>query len=113
MSVQWDEKVTRLVYGVRDRNGVIIYIGSTSLPIHLLEANHRNYKQKGYSETNFRKNLAENPEYENATFCTLIELKVNQKQIEFLEGQLIRALNPVLNWDKDPVASSIKYGRYK
>ena len=37
--------------------------------------------------------------------CTL-------KEIETKEGHLIRTTNPKYNTDKDPVKSSIKYGRY-
>ena len=34
-------------------------------------------------------------------------------EVETLEGNLIKILDPILNKDRDPVKSSIKYGRYE
>ena len=103
----------RRVYGVF-KGKEVIYIGSTSLPLKKLEYNHRHWKELQYSETKFRKNLTDNEEYKDVEFRELCFSKsCTSRQIETLEGQLIRAFKPELNVDMDPVASSVKNGRYK
>lgn len=91
------------------------YVGSSSCGIEKLEHNHKNW-QSQYGEsgrTKFRTILTENPEYKDCQFKWLIApAQRTVKQIEELEGQTIRLLKPPLNVDYDPVASSIKYGRY-
>ena len=78
-----------------------------------LEYNHRHWKELKYGETKFRKNLTDNEDYSNVEFRQLCSSKeCSVRQIETLEGQLIRAFKPELNVDMDPVRSSIKNGRY-
>lgn len=107
-----NDKLYRGVYGcfVDD---VLLYVGSTVLGLEKLAYNHRNWKQLGYDWTNFRQHLVEDPNMVNNEFRWLIKPALRtQREVEELEGQLIRNLKPPLNVDKDPVASSIKYGRY-
>ena len=112
MAVNVQDLISRIVYGVFLNNN-LIYIGSTHLPMNILEYNHRNWKEKNYSETKFRKNLTDNEKYINAEFRELAQYdKCTLRQIETLEGKLIRAFKPEFNVDMDPVASSIAYGRY-
>ena len=100
------------VYGVKDENGNPMYIGSSSKSISQLEWNHRNYFQfPNGVETYFRKNLRIRGE--NWEFGWIIEpTKCSAKEIEIKEGELIRMVRPKYNIDKNPVKSSIKYGRY-
>lgn len=81
--------------------------------LNTLEYNHRNWHNK-YGEqgrTLFRTKLAE--EGNGWVFAWLIEpFACDAKTIEHVEGSLIRQLSPQLNLDRDPVSSSIKYGRY-
>lgn len=104
----------RGVYGYFVDNA-LVYVGSSCLGLAKLEHNHRNWK-KLYGEqgrTNFRYHLVENYDYSDGEFRWLISPQERtQKEVETLEGQLIRSLKPELNIDKDPVRSSIKYGRY-
>lgn len=102
----------RGVYIVKDTNLNIKYIGSSKLNIKGLEYIHRNWFRKaGYSGTMFRERLVD--EGKMWTFEWLIEpFKCDAQTIEHIEGCLIRQLTPDLNQDKDPVASSKKYGRY-
>lgn len=105
---------TRRVYGFfSDVYKKLAYVGSSYLPIEKLEYNHRNaltlWPEEDHSR--FRKSLSVlDPEY--GTFKTLVELECTRPVIEDLEGQLIRALKPFYNDDKDPVASSKYYERY-
>jgi hypothetical protein len=102
----------RGVYIVRDNNHVM-YIGSSKCMLSTLEYNHRNWKEKYGLEgrTNFREALI--TEGRKWDFEWLIEpFRCDAETIEHIEGCLIRQLTPELNWDKDPVASSKKYGRY-
>lgn len=102
----------RGVYIVRDNN-YIMYIGSSKCSLNTLEVNHRNWQQKYGEEgrTNFRTKLV--TEGRKWDFEWLVEpFPCNAQTIEHIEGCLIRQLTPELNWDKDPVASSKKYGRY-
>ena len=100
----------RGVYGVY--NGpLLMYVGSTTCGIQKLESNHRSWKQKGYSRTKFREALISDGLMWR--FVWLIQpYECDLEEIEKKEGYLIRLLNPQLNVDRDPVASSRKYGRY-
>jgi len=93
---------------------LLVYVGSSACGLPKLEYNHRNWKEQ-YGEqgrTNFRTHLTENESYKPGEFRWLVKPEQRTRlEVETLEGQLIRSLNPHLNIDKDPVASSIKYGR--
>jgi hypothetical protein len=107
MRVSANDIIQRRVYAYFQDN-TIAYIGSSYCKLETLENNHRNWREK-YGEqgkTFFRENINE------GVFKTLIELYTDQKSIEGLEGQLIRALRPKYNKDLNPVKSSIKYERY-
>lgn len=109
----YDNKVcNRGVYVVRDENNNVKYIGSSKLTLRSLEYNHRNwFRIPGYSGTLFRECLVGSGK--KWTFNWLVErFKCDAKNIEHIEGCLIRQLTPELNRDMDPVASSMKYGRY-
>lgn len=102
----------RGVYIVRDGN-FIMYIGSSKCMLGTLEYNHRNWQEKYGQEgrTNFREALIN--EGRKWDFEWLVEpFMCDAKTIEHIEGCLIRQLTPELNYDKDPVSSSKKYGRY-
>jgi len=89
-----------------------LYVGSSACGLAKLENNHRNWKDKyGYQgRTNFREFLTENQGV--GEFRWLITPAMRSRiDIETIEGQLIRGLKTPLNIDKDPVKSSIKYGR--
>ena len=103
---------THGIYGCKDENGKPMYIGSSAKSISQLEWNHRNYHlfENGY-ESKFRKNLALHGE--KWTFGWIVEpYRCSVKEIEMKEGELINLVNPKYNVDKNPVKSSIKYGRY-
>jgi hypothetical protein len=108
-----DEVRYRGVYGyfVDD---LLVYVGSSVCGIQVVEHNHRNWKMH-YGEsgrTNFRTHLTEKESYKSGVFRWLVDPKLRTRlEVETLEGQLIRSLNPPLNLDRDPVASSVKYGR--
>lgn len=102
----------RGVYIVRD-NTFVMYIGSSKCMLSTLEYNHRCWKEKygqsGY--TKFRQALMDDGR--KWVFEWLVEpFMCDAETIEHIEGCLIRQLTPELNCDKDPVASSKKYGRY-
>ena len=100
------------IYGCKDENGKPMYIGSSAKSISQLEWNHRNYHlfENGY-ESKFRKNLVSHGE--KWTFGWIVEpYRCSVKEIEIKEGELINLVNPKYNVDKNPVKSSIKYGRY-
>lgn len=103
----------RLVYGFFNSEDQVLYIGSSFLPLEKLEYNHRNALELWPNEehTRFRKALNELA-HDCGTFRRLVEMKCTRPVIEALEGQLIRAFNPIYNDYKDPVASSKYYGRY-
>ena len=109
-----DDRRYRGVYGYFINN-MVVYTGSSALAIDALDQNHRNWKTK-YGEqgrTNFRTHITEHIEYAGGEFRWLIKPELRtQREVEELEGQLIRSLNPILNIDRDPVGSSIKHGRY-
>lgn len=97
-----------ILYLVSDENE-IVYIGSSGLPITRLEYNHRNFRSKGYSETQFRKALEESGgewtfEMLHTSICT-------RERIEYLEGIAIREAMPKYNSDLFPLESSAQYGR--
>ena len=104
----------RGVYGYFISNK-LVYVGSSACKLGVLEKNHRNWKSQ-YGEqgrTNFRTHITEDSNYLDGEFrWLLMPAKRTQEEVENLEGQLIRSLKPKLNIDKDPVASSKKYGRY-
>jgi hypothetical protein len=100
------------IYRCKTDEGLLAYIGSSSKELEQLEWNHRNFDQfRNGFKTKFRdylKNFGKNWVFEwevEPYECTV-------KEIEKREGELIRALNPLFNVDKDPVKSSISYGRY-
>ena len=101
------------VYKCVSDNGDIVYVGSSKLSLSKLEWNHRNYFrfEDGY-KSKFRDRL--NSEGEAWTFHWVVEpYECSQKEIETKEKYYIEQLNPLFNVDKDPVKSSINYGRYK
>lgn len=108
---QANELAYRGVYGVF--NGpTLMYVGSTSARLANLERNHREWQNKGYSPTAFRKALETDGQSWN--FVWLVQPKRRMAiEVETLEGNLIKILDPLLNKDRDPVKSSIKYGRYE
>ena len=96
------------IYQVRDAEGKLMYIGSTSLELWELEYNHRNWITKEYSRTDFREALI--VDGEDWTFSWLIAPRhTNKFTITIEEGALIRALNPKYNqktkWGQYPVAA--------
>lgn len=100
----------RGIYGCYN-NGKLMYVGSTTLGLVKLEANHREARSKGYSMSKFRSALEE--EGANWNFKWLIKpFTCQQTHIEFAESILIQAMQPDLNVDTDPYASSVRYGRY-
>ena len=109
----------RYVYGFKlIETGEIIYVGSTYTKNFAL--NHRNWKEK-YGEsgrTAWRTFLSEVLDKDGKADeivkpIILYRAKCTRKEIETVEGEKIRELDPVHNVDKDPVASSIKNKRYK
>lgn len=96
-------------------NEKLVYVGSSACKLTTLEYNHRNWNSQ-YGEqgrTNFRTHITESLDYMDGEFrWLLMPAKRTQEEVESLEGQLIRSLKPKLNIDKNPVASSKKYGRY-
>ena len=106
------KKQTRIVYGYFNILDKVVYVGSSFLPIEKVEYNHRNAHTLWPNEehTRFRNTLRESEH--QGMFKRLLELECTRPVIESFEGQLIRALDPFYNDDKDPVASSKFYGRY-
>ena len=109
-----DDLMYRGVYGCYV-NGKLMYAGSSACGLERLAENHRNWKEK-YGEsgrTHFRTLLTESPEMKDNEFRWIVRpARRTQREVEEIEGKVIRALNPPLNIDRDPVRSSIKYGRY-
>ena len=100
------------IYKCKDKDNNIMYIGSSGVSLERLEKNHRNYYKypDGY-ESKFRKNLREKGK--DWTFEWVLEpIESTKKLIETIERAFISFANPLYNIDKDPVKSSIKYGRY-
>jgi len=110
MSSPADKITDRGVYGCY-AGDTLVYVGSTELRLWKLEYNHRNAHRLRYTISFFRKNLRKSGR--NWKFHWLVEpYKCDQKEIETQEGLLIREHDTMYNLDKDPVGSSIKYGRY-
>jgi len=100
------------IYGCRTETGVLAYVGSSKKSLSELEWNHRNFDKfrDGY-KSKFRSYLKDFGK--DWTFEWLVEpYECTVKEIECKEGELIRTLIPLFNVDKDPVGSSVKYGRY-
>lgn len=96
-------------------DGALVYVGSSACKLETLAYNHRNWKTQygAQGRTHFRYNLTETASNANNTFKWLMQpIECSQKEIETLEGEFIRTHKPKYNIDMDPVASSIKYGRY-
>ena len=100
------------IYNCKIGNNEVVYIGSTGVTLEKLEWNHRNYnKFPDGRETYFRKNLKEKGQ--KWIFEWVLEpIECSKKYIEIIERAFIKIQNPLYNIDKDPVKSSIKYGRY-
>ncbi len=107
------KNIKRGVYQVKDQDGKIMYIGSTTKwTVNGLEENHREFQSKGYSPTKFRKALVSVGQ--QWTFEWAIAPAVcSQEYIEICETALIQYLDPVYNVDKNPYLSSVKYERYE
>ena len=89
-----------------------VYIGSTMCGLAKLEANHRNARELGYTMSKFRTALE--GELAEGKFSWLIKPELRtQREVEKLEGMAISKYIPEYNKDYDPVASSIRYGRYE
>lgn len=100
----------RGVYGVYNDTGELMYVGSTSCSLKVLEENHRKAREKGYDMTKFRTLLEEHQSWK---FVWLVKPhNCQQPHIEFAEQTLIQAMKPRLNVDKTPYKSSIYYDRY-
>ena len=106
-----DDIRLRGVYGYFIDN-VPLYVGSSGCKLTTLEYNHRNWKQKYglQGRTYFRSYLAEHEGVGEFRWLILPDYR-SRLEVEKIEGQLIRGLKTPLNIDKDPVKSSIKYGR--
>lgn len=100
----------RGVYAVFN-DTILMYVGSSVKKLHELEHNHRNWQTLGYDPTKFRRKLAQDGKDWHFVWL-VIPYACTQHEIETKEGMLIRLLNPRLNIDRNPVESSIKYGRY-
>lgn len=118
MSESQSKKVLyRGVYGVFD-GPRLKYIGSSAMGLATVEKNHRGWQTKkdekgiAYSGTKFRTTLVSEGQQWNFVWLRR-PFECTAREIEELEGKLIRDLKPQLNVDKDPVASSIKYNRYE
>ena len=96
-------------------NEKVVYIGSSGCTLERLADNHRNWKEK-YGEqgrTKFRSLLVEDPTFLVGLFRWILTPAIRTaEQIETLEGELIRSMNPLCNVDSNPVSSSKKHGRY-
>ena len=96
-------------------NGILVYVGSSRCDIDTLANNHLHWRSK-YGElgrTHFRTELTKTKDNVDNVFRWLLTPAMRTaRQVEALEGDLIRALTPKYNIDMDPVGSSIKYGRY-
>ena len=108
----------RYVYGFRlIETGEIIYVGSTYTKN--FAKNHRNWRKK-YGEsgkTDWREFLSDvldkdGKAHEIVKPVILYHGQCTRKEIETIEGQKIRELDPTHNKDYDPVQSSINNKRY-
>lgn len=103
------------IYQVTNKDGAVVYIGSTTLSLEKLEHNHRNWIQKGYKKTTFREALTKYPD--NYKFSWAIPPRVTSRpMIELEESALIRYCHPLYNstseWGQFPWKASITNGRY-
>ena len=88
-----------------------LYIGSTMCGLAMLESNHRNARDLGYTMSKFRIGLE--GELAEGKFSWLIKPDLRtQREVEELEGNAISKYMPEYNKDYNPVASSERYGRY-
>ena len=101
------------IYKCVTEKGNLAYIGSSGITLEKLESNHRNYfKYPDGHETKFRRYLRQHGK--DWKFSWIIEpYECSKKEIELKEGNYIRSHPPLFNVDKNPVRSSIKYGRYE
>ena len=93
----------------------ILYVGSSLKKLKDLEYNHRNASLiEGYSLTHFRKMLLESHSTKNlGIFRWLVKpYQCTLKEIEAMEGELIRKHKPEYNQDYYPERSSEERGRY-
>jgi len=98
------------IYGCYNDSDGLIYIGSTKLKLEWLENNHRQWKEKNYSWTSFRGDLAEFGQ--NWKFFWIQEPRpISRAQIEIEEGALIRFNKPMYNRDMYPYEHSVREGR--
>lgn len=95
-------------------DGQLLYVGSSGCNLSTLEHNHRNWATKyGIQGRTFFRSQITDDMYRHGQFVWLMPPKPRSAEdVEYLEGTLIRMLEPPFNIDKDPVASSKKYGRY-
>tara|TARA_R110000803_G_scaffold34455_1_gene75174 strand:+ start:307 stop:621 length:315 start_codon:yes stop_codon:yes gene_type:complete len=101
------------IYKCVKSNKELAYIGSSGIALDKLESNHRNTSgYKNWTSTHFRDNLVSKGQ--DWVFEWIIEpFECDKKTIETIEGAFINELSPEYNIDNNPVASSIKYGRYE
>ena len=97
---------------MKDSQKNIVYVGSTSLKLENLEANHRNAREKNYTMTKFRTALEGKGVYK---FEWLVySHMMNELQVLTLEDRLINKYLPRLNekynnTDKKEFDSTYKY----
>lgn len=98
------------IYGCYNDSEGLVYVGSSKLKLEWLENNHRNWKEKNYSWTKFRGDLADFGD--NWHFSWIQEPReVSKEQIEIEEGALIRYAKPMYNVDMYPYEHSVREGR--
>lgn len=90
---------------------MLMYVGSSVLPLHELEYNHRHWKEKNLKSTDFRSTLSVIGQ--DWKFGWIQEpFHRNRRDAEIEEGKVIRSLQPVFNTDTDPYETSVSYRRY-
>jgi len=107
--LDYQELVNGIIYLVCDEAGNFMYMGSTALPLHRLENNHRTFRKFGDGETKFRKALESKGK--NWEFSAAYEVRCTRERLEYLEGVFLRKANTKYNVDLFPYESSISYGR--
>ena len=116
MSIPANARVWRAVYRFEMINNpdIPIYIGSTAT--RNFAKNHRQARAKGYKMSPIRLHIEKYDHDDRANEhikpFIMKQGMYTQREIEEIEGKLIRILKPKFNKDMDPVASSIRYGRY-
>ena len=113
------QRISRMVIPRRvymycsNTDNTIWYIGSSTCSIEKLEYNHRNafklWPEEKKDQTTFRGALQN--KIKDGYFKTVIEKVCTRKDIEDLEGQLIRAFRPKYNFDLDPLRTSMNKNR--